>query len=273
MPHYAIGDVQGCFDPFIALLEKIQFNPTKDMLLLAGDLVNRGPDSLKVLRYIKSLGSAAITILGNHDLHALAVFFSGKALRKSDTLNELLQAPDVEELMEWLSLQPLLYHNALFNSVLTHAGIYPLWSLIEAKSYAKEIESLLREKTQRHNLLSHFYGNDPSIWDMNLSDIPRYRFIVNALTRMRFLRSDGALDFSYDEKPENAPKDLIPWFNYPRKTPITEKILFGHWAALEGYTGVENVIALDTGCAWGESLTAYCLETEEMTQVECRFEL
>ncbi len=262
MATYAIGDIQGCFATLISLLEKIHFNPESDQLLFAGDLVNRGPQSLEALRYIKSLGSSAKTVLGNHDLHLLCVAFGYQSQHPKDTLSEILESPDKIELLEWLRHQPLLIQQD--NYTLTHAGIPPIWSTHDASIYAREAEHAIQSEHIVDTYFANMYGNEPNKWDNQLTGPDRWRTITNYLTRMRFCQHDSTLDFKYKSDPTTPPAGFLPWFQHTNhKLYENEKLLFGHWAALEGKTNTPHAIALDTGCVWGGKLTAYCLEAQK----------
>jgi bis(5'-nucleosyl)-tetraphosphatase (symmetrical) len=277
MSVYAIGDLQGCFDELQLLLEKINFDPTQDILWFTGDLVNRGPKSLECLRFVKSLDTHAVTVLGNHDLHLLAIAYADRQTSAGDTLDAILQAADRDELLNWLRQQPLLHYDPQLNFVLVHAGIAPQWDLPTAQNLAREVEAELRsvdlsptlalphyarEGTRNFGtmLLSHLYGNEPACWDDSLTGTARWRCIINYFTRMRFCTAAGCLDLKYKGEIANAPTDLIPWFQIPTRKIQETKILFGHWAALQGKANEPNVFALDTGCVWGQSLTALRLD-------------
>jgi len=267
MSTYAIGDIQGCFSTLQALLAKIHFDPKQDRLWFTGDLVNRGPQSLEVLRFIKDLGDQHDTVLGNHDLHLLAVAYGvGKSAQK-DTLQAILAAPDRHELIEWLRHRPLLHGGDHHHYVLTHAGIAPQWSLTQAIALAKEVETVLR--SDRPELfLRHMYGNQPDQWQETLQGPERWRCITNYFTRMRFCYADGRLELAYKGKREHAPQDLMPWFLVPDRRNADVDILFGHWAALGGVTDIPHVYALDTGCVWGHALTAMRLEDQQRFSVQ-----
>lgn len=265
MASYAIGDVQGCFDELQLLLQKIHFNE-KDKVYFVGDLVNRGPQSLEVLRFIKNLPNAT-AVLGNHDFHLLALFYG--QTHPHHTLQKILAAPDCKELIEWMKELPLLFYDEKLNYAIVHAGIYPKWDLKQALNYAKEIESYL----QQENLVEFFqniYGNKPNQWSNDLTGWSRMRFIVNAFTRMRFCTEDGKLDFYTKGKVEEAPKGYLPWFKIPSRAAKNINIAFGHWAALNGMTHQNNIFALDTGCAWGRCLTAMRLEDQQRWSVNCQ---
>jgi bis(5'-nucleosyl)-tetraphosphatase (symmetrical) len=266
MATYCIGDIQGCFDELQQLLDIINYDQNHDHLWFVGDLVNRGPKSLESLRFIKQLSNTKI-VLGNHDLHLLN-FYNGIVDFEADQLEQILSAPDCLELIEWLRKQPLLYHDAEHNFVLTHAGIYPGWDLDEAIIYAREVETILQGKDYV-GFLKNMYGNEPTLWNDNLKKWDRLRFIVNAFTRMRFCDQKGKLEFAHAGKIETAPQGFLPWFKIPERKTKNIKILFGHWAALEGKTDEPNVFALDTGCVWNESLTAMRLEDGAKFSTSC----
>jgi len=265
MATYAIGDIQGCFDELILLLDKINFSDS-DTLWIAGDLVNRGPKSLETLRYLKGLGDKAKIVLGNHDLHLLAVYYSAGKCKKSDTLKPILKANDCDELMHWLKAQPLAHYDSQQNTLMSHAGIPTLWSPDKTILLANEVSSMLKSDQHKH-FFHHMYGNTPDQWHDNLSGMDRLRCITNFLTRMRFCYNDQRLDLSYKGEIGQQPKALKAWFEYHLATASAPTILFGHWAALMGNTGRNDIIALDTGCVWGEKLTAYCLETRLKTSI------
>jgi bis(5'-nucleosyl)-tetraphosphatase (symmetrical) len=266
MPTYAIGDIQGCFAELEKLLTHIHFHPDNDTLWFTGDLVNRGPRSLEVLRFVKSLGDKHITILGNHDLHLLAVAYGARTLHRSDTLDEILNAPDKTELLDWLRHRPLLHFDKPF--VMTHAGLAPFWTLAKARELAQEVEAVLRGDFLKE-FLQNMYGNMPDHWDENLSGMERLRCIINYFTRMRFCHTDGRLELTYKGQIGDKPDDLIPWFDVRGRVNANEKIIFGHWAALGGKADVPNVYPLDTGCVWGNCLTAQRLEDGKRFSVPC----
>ncbi|MGH1460628.1 MAG: symmetrical bis(5'-nucleosyl)-tetraphosphatase [Neptuniibacter sp.] len=267
MATYAIGDIQGCFDEFQQLLEVISFSD-EDHLWIAGDLVNRGPNSLETLRYIKALGNRATVILGNHDLHLLAIHYGAVQSKRSDTLHSIIEAPDRYELMDWLRKQKLMFASKELNAVLVHAGIPPCWSIKKARKRAKEVETILKG-TLAQEFFNHMYGNKPDLWSKNLEGWDRLRLITNYFTRMRFCKPDGKLDFSAKGTLESQPPGYLPWFKLPRKDPQEHsiQILFGHWAALEGQATEDNVVALDTGCVWGNKLSAFRLEDKQVFSV------
>ena len=267
MATYAIGDLQGCYDSLLRLLDKLKFDKTKDKLWFAGDLVNRGSDSLATLRFVKSLGDNAITVLGNHDLHLLAIAHGVKTTRSSD-LQKILDAEDRDELLLWLSTRPLLHYDSKLNYMLTHAGVYPYWTLAQAQKSARELEHVL--KNNLDEFLNNMYGNKPDIWDESLTGFERLRFICNCFTRMRFCHQDGTLDFTSNGAPGTVPKDALPWFDFPKRKTADEKILFGHWSTL-GDINKKNIFALDTGCVWGGKLTALRIDTDtaDYISIDC----
>jgi bis(5'-nucleosyl)-tetraphosphatase (symmetrical) len=267
MATYAIGDLQGCYSSLLRLLEKINFDKSKDTIWFAGDLINRGPDSLSTLRFVKSLGDSAITVLGNHDLHLLAIVHNIKTTRSPD-LQRILDADDSDELTQWLSTRPLLHHDEKLNYTITHAGIYPLWSLEQAKIYATELENELQNNLNL--FLNNMYGNEPNKWDDSLTGFDRLRFICNCFTRMRFCHKDGTLDFTSNGAPGTIPENTLPWFEIENRKANKEKLLFGHWSTL-GLINKDNVFALDTGCVWGGKLTALRIDTEiaKYISVDC----
>ncbi|MBS0286509.1 MAG: symmetrical bis(5'-nucleosyl)-tetraphosphatase [Proteobacteria bacterium] len=268
MPTYAIGDVQGCYHPLLQLLEKINYNPAQDALWFTGDLVNRGYHSLETIRFIKALPQKTKIVLGNHDLALLAYANGSIKPHPKDTFDEILQAPDAQDLLSWLKHLPLLHHDATLGFTLTHAGIYPLWDLVTAQNLAKEIEDLL-QGPQSKVFFDHLFGNTPTAWDEKLTGWERARFIVNAFTRMRFCTSDGHLDLKANGSPAMHP-ELIPWFAFKERKLKSQNLIFGHWAALFGSPTTEHVIALDSGCVWGNCLTAFCLENKQSVSVDCK---
>jgi bis(5'-nucleosyl)-tetraphosphatase (symmetrical) len=270
MAVYAIGDLQGCYDEFRALLDRLQFDPGRDRLWLAGDLVNRGPGSLECLRYVRSLGAAALTVLGNHDLHLLAVAAeSGRGRKPGDTLDGILSAPDRDELLAWLAGRPLLHDDPALGWTLVHAGLPPEWSVADAASCAREVEQALAHAPAE--FYARMYGNQPDRWSPGLSGYDRLRFTVNCLTRLRYCTADGRLLMKPKGPPHEAPDDAIPWFRVPGRRSAGARILFGHWSALGWYAG-EGVVSLDTGCVWGNRLTAVRLDAPgvQPVQVGCK---
>jgi len=265
MAIYAVGDIQGCHAELVQMLDQVAFDQAADRLWLVGDLVNRGPGSLEVLRLVKSLGDSAITVLGNHDLHLLAVAEGAAELDRNDTLDEILAAPDREELLHWLRNQRLLHAQDGF--VLVHAGLLPQWSVEQAASLAHEVEEALRGDDYT-TVLERMYGNAPHRWDDELSGYKRLRVIVNAFTRMRICTKDGEMEFRFKGELENIPPGYLPWFDVPRRASRDATVIVGHWSAL-GLQLRKNVIALDTGCLWGGPMSAIRLEDRKLFQVRC----
>src|SRR5210317_2146183 len=264
MATYAIGDIQGCYASLKALLKQVSF-ASGDRLWLTGDLVNRGPKSLDVLRFIMDLGDQAQTVLGNHDLHLLAIYHEATQKSPDKTLKQVFDAPDRHELLGWLQQQPILIDSASLGCVMTHAGIPHIWGLEQAKGYANEIEAALRG---RHYLefFSAMYGNEPANWSDSLSGATRLRTLTNYFTRMRFIAADGSLEFDANAGLESQPAGFAPWFKQPRQQAMERRIITGHWAALGLYED-ELVSALDTGCVWGNRLTARRLEDGKIFSV------
>jgi bis(5'-nucleosyl)-tetraphosphatase (symmetrical) len=271
MSTYVIGDIQGCYQALRKLLKKVKFSPNRDQLWCVGDLVNRGPDSLSTLRYLQDMDDAIRIVLGNHDLHFIAINEGCAPARGKDTLDELLQAPDCQTLSDWLRGQRLAHYAALDtkagirNFLMVHAGVAPQWSLQKTLNLAAEVEYALKDKDYRA-FLGHMYGDTPVRWYNKLHDLDRLRVITNYLTRVRFCDDIGNLKLSIKEGLSTAPHGFKPWFEYERITPKAT-ILFGHWAALEGFTGRQQVHALDTGYVWGRELTLMRLEDEQRYSV------
>lgn len=264
MAHYAIGDLQGCFAEFQELLAHIGFNHGRDTLWLVGDLVNRGPQSLACLRYVKQHESSIQTVLGNHDLHLLAIAHGQGKLKRSDTVGDILQAPDRQALLDWLLRQPLLLHNERY--VLVHAGIWPQWTVAEAGQRAAEVAAALQSRPDW--FFAHMYGNTPDT-DRADNETERLRFATNVLTRMRALHRDGRMEFDYKGTLPAMPAELMPWFRAPERQHLSHQTVFGHWSALGLYRG-ENVFGIDTGALWGERLTALDLDSQQVFQVASR---
>lgn len=267
MSIYAIGDVQGCFKELLKLLNLISFNKYTDQLWFAGDLVNRGPNSLETLRFVKALGSSAVTVLGNHDMHLLAESCNQKkATNKNSLLNKVLEAPDRDELIEWLRHRPLFHHNDKF--CLLHAGIPPQWDFDTTKKMASLVEQALKSPNYQI-FLRQMYGNKPNVWSTDLKGIGLLRFIINCFTRMRYCDIEGRLDFTCSGPLGSQSKDLLPWFAVPNRKNSDMRIVFGHWSALGYYEG-ENCYGIDTGCLWGGQLTAIKLtEPVQRFSTEC----
>lgn len=265
MTDYYIGDVQGCLDGLERLLEAIQFNPNDDRLWFAGDLVNRGQNSLGVLRLVKNLGDTANSVLGNHDLHLLAAMQGIKKLNKS--LRPIAEASDSEELLDWLAARPFLIERPAIDGIprriLTHAGIHPSWNLETAIGCAKEIETVFSSKFERNQFLMNMYGDQPDQWSEKLSGMERLRFIVNVFTRMRFCEFDGRLDMNDKGPIGSQATGLIPWFKAPKRLCQHETLIIGHWSTLgQTYWPESNLVSVDTGFLWGGALTAACYHEE-----------
>jgi len=258
MATYAIGDIQGCFDELQALLARIGFDPVHDRLWFVGDLCNRGPRSLEVLRYVKSLGDRAVVVLGNHDLHLVTQYEGFERKRADDTFQDVLGAPDAKELVDWLRTRPMMHVEGSWAMV--HAGLLPGWSVPKALSLAREVEQALRAPNYR-DFLANMYGSKPERWDDALAGWDRLRVIVNAMTRMRFCKADGTMEFRASGK--DAPADYQAWFEGRTDEAA---IVFGHWSAL-GLVVRPRLAALDTGCVWGGPLTALRLEDRWLAQV------
>ncbi|OSN07036.1 diadenosine tetraphosphatase [Lonsdalea britannica] len=261
MATYLVGDVHGCFVELEALLAQVSFDPARDTLWLTGDLVARGPDSLRVLRFVRSLGSSVRMVLGNHDLHLLAVYAGISRPKTKDRLEALLAAPDIDDLINWLRRQPVLQVDEDLKLVMAHAGITPQWDLDTAQMCAHEVESILSSDSYPL-FLDAMYGDMPNNWLPELSGLPRLRFSTNVFTRMRYCFNGGQLDMMCKTPPAQAPSLLKPWFNLPGPVPSEYAIAFGHWASLEGKGTPEGIFALDTGCCWGGSLTLLHWETQ-----------
>lgn len=272
MSLYAIGDVQGCLDELRRLLDQLRFDPAADRLWLTGDLVNRGPDSLGTLRFVRHLGDRAVTVLGNHDLHLLAVAAGAAPLRPGDAgLQAVLDAPDREELLDWLRRRPLLHHDAGRKLTLIHAGLAPEWDLRLARKCAGELEQVLGGPNYAE-FFRHMYGDQPRRWDADLAGWPRLRFIVNCFTRLRFCAPDGRLALEHKGAPTDQADKVLPWFALPQRRSRGQRILFGHWSTLGRVEWApERVWGLDTGCVWGGSLSALRLDAEpwQLAQLPC----
>lgn len=273
MATFAVGDIQGCYDPLRRLLDSAAFDPANDRLWCVGDLVNRGPDSLQTLRFLKGLGSSFITVLGNHDLHLLAVATGMKRDGKVQTLQQLLQAPDCHEFVEWLRQKPLTWRETLYTSagerdfLVVHAGIAPGWKFRQAQALGAEVEQALQGSNYR-DFLGAMYGDEPDCWDDRLQGAARLRVITNVLTRLRFCTAEGRLEMSSKGEADTAPPPFRPWFEF-QQLKNNKTILFGHWAMLDGRTGRDNIIGLDTGCVWGRRLTMLRLEDGKRFDTGC----
>lgn len=268
MATYAIGDVQGCFDQLSQLVDSLDFDPASDRLWFVGDLVNRGPQSLEVLRYVKSLGAAAVVVLGNHDLHLLMQAEGFGRANKEDTLAAVLVAPDRDELLHWLRAQPLVHVEGAWAMV--HAGLLPEWTVARAKALSDEVSAALTAPDYR-DFLSHMWGPEPTAWRDDLTGWDRLRVVVNAMTRMRYVTLAGAIELrapGAKAPPAEGPAGCVPWFAMPARASTGHFIVCGHWSAL-GYHEQPDLLAIDTGCLWGGALTAVRLEDRRMFRLSC----
>ncbi|WP_317930385.1 symmetrical bis(5'-nucleosyl)-tetraphosphatase [Halioxenophilus sp. WMMB6] len=269
MPTYAVGDLQGCLDPLLCLLQEVKFDPTRDRLWLVGDLVNRGPKSAETLAYLYDLRDCVVCVLGNHDLHLLAYAFGHRKASRSDTLHTILEHPEHHQWLAWLRQMPLVHWDESLGYALVHAGIPPQWSIAAALARSAEVEEVLRDDSQFENFLANMYGNKPLIWSDELQGFERLRVITNYFTRMRFCKADGELELTSKEEPGHAPVGYQPWFQHYLAKPDNPPVIFGHWAALNGETHSHKAIGLDTGCVWGNRLTLLCLEDGRRWQCRC----
>jgi len=273
MAIYAIGDVQGCFDELMALLDKINFDTRNDQLWFAGDLVNRGPKSLQTLRFVKDLGDAAVTVLGNHDLHMIAIAQGLREQTCKDNISDVLNAPDRNELFNWVRKLSLLHHDERLGYTMVHAGLPPQWDLAMAQSCAAEVEAVL-QADDYPLFISQMYGDEPDCWPVDLSGVDRWRFIINSFTRLRFCDAEGRLVLSEKGAPGSQAKGIFPWFDVPGRRSAEMKIIFGHWSTLgqHGQLDQHGLYALDTGCIWGGSLTAMRLDCKkpEWVNIQCK---
>lgn len=267
MSDYAIGDVQGCHEPLMRLLDHIQFDDKRDRLWFVGDLINRGPQSLEVLRFVRALPIPARITLGNHDLHLLGKLFTESTRANAcDTMQPILDADDALELGHWLRRQSILYHDTGLNIVMCHAGIAPVWDLPQAEACARELEQALSGEAFQ-DYLCHMYGNEPSSWSPDLTGFERLRVITNYFTRMRFCDRHGRLLLGYKGTLAQAPQEHYPWYAVPGRKAIAADIVFGHWAALQGHSPSKRIHAIDTGCLWGGQLTALRLQDRQRFSV------
>lgn len=267
MATYAIGDVQGCFNELQDLLKKIQFNPSHDRLWFAGDLINRGPQSLDVLRFIYHLGAPHQIVLGNHDLHLLASWVHGESISSKDTLLPILEANDGEELCQWLRHQPVMVEDTSLKFMMVHAGVLPQWNLAQTRAFAHEIEQTLQSDAYI-NFLTNMYSNADNYWQNELTGLSRLRTLVNVFTRIRYCDTNGRMALTEKGELGTQSNGLMPWFAHPERKTRDQKIVFGHWATLEGkILGEHNVFSLDTGCVWGRSLRAMRLEDLKIFEV------
>lgn len=258
MALYAIGDIQGCYDSLQRLLEKIRFDPGTDRLWFTGDLVNRGPQSAEVVRFVASLGDRAVAVLGNHDLHLLAVAAGAERPFSEDALDDVLSADDSEYLLSWIATRPLFHRDMQTGYSLVHAGLLPQWSVDDATALAREVEAVIGGSGGME-FLAHMYGDTPDRWSETLSGWDRWRLIVNGFTRVRFCYPDGRMDFSFKGPPGCQADPLLPWFQIPHRRSRDQRVVFGHWSLLGRWQG-DGVICVDTGCLWGRELTAARLD-------------
>jgi bis(5'-nucleosyl)-tetraphosphatase (symmetrical) len=259
---YAIGDVQGCNDELQALIARLHFSADRDQLYFVGDLVNRGPASLQVLRFVRSLGDNAVVVLGNHDLHLLAVVHGVRRNRKSDTLDDVLTAPDRGALLDWLITRPMAHIHAQRDGradLMVHAGLVPQWTVGMTVTLAGEVESALRSDPSR--VFDHMYGDEPDRWSDDLAEKDRLRFTINVLTRLRVCTADGRIDLKWKGKPPPSNSPYQRWFDIEQRESRDARVIFGHWSAL-GFVQRNGVVGLDSGCVWGGSLTAFDLDTD-----------
>lgn len=261
MAVYAIGDVQGYLDPLQRLLSKIDFDPAKDRLWFCGDLVNRGPQSVDVLRFVCGLGDRAVTVLGNHDLHLLAMANGNLKKRDDNLLDSVLKARDSDELLYWLRHRPLMHSDKKLGFSLIHAGLPPQWGRKLALACASEVEQVLRDDNQYPKFFARMYGNQPTIWSNDLKGMDRLRFITNCFTRLRYCDLDGNLGLREKGAPGSQNPGYLPWFKIPGRKSRKFRVLFGHWSTL-GYLASDNVWGLDTGCVWGRQLTALRIDVD-----------
>ena len=266
MSIYAVGDLQGCYEPLMRLLDKLDFDDNKDELWCAGDLVNRGPKSLKVLEFCMGLGKAFTCSLGNHDLHLLAVAACRRTIKRQDTFDDVLTSPNRDDILHWLRHQKLLHYDRNRDLAMVHAGIPPQWSIKKACKLAAEVESVIQDDNLAELYYNNMYGNSPDKLSSDLTGPVRWRVITNYLTRMRFCTPKGHLELETKTGLDKAPKGCMPWFQVPERKATDTRILFGHWAALMGETGIDNVHALDTGCVWGHKLTAIDIDKPQKTR-------
>ena len=262
MSRHAIGDIQGCCDELRALLTRIGFSADRDRLWIVGDLVNRGPRSLEVLRYVRALGDNAIVVLGNHDLHLLAVACGCRPARRSDSLDDILRAPDRDTLLEWLAMRPLAHFEA--GDLLVHAGVVPQWTVETTLALAREVEFALRNDPR--NLFDHMYGDEPDHWSPDLAGTDRLRFAINVLTRMRVCTNEGRINLRLKGKPPAPGSPWLPWFDVRNRRTSDARVVFGHWSAL-GLVLRDDVIGLDSGCVWGGELTAVDLDRDRSSGI------
>jgi bis(5'-nucleosyl)-tetraphosphatase (symmetrical) len=266
MSNYIIGDVQGCFDELMALLELIDYSPQQDCLWFCGDLVNRGPKSLEVLRFISKLKHTRC-VLGNHDLHLLAVWQGAATPSRQDTLDAILSAPDCNNLLNWLRHQPLFIFDKTLKVMMVHAGLAPCWDIETATALNQEVIQQLQGKAWP-TLLQYLYGNQPDTWSESLQGWDRYRCIINTFTRLRFCTISGTMALDLSGPPGSQGDTLVPWYTAYKAKPLNTKIFFGHWAALNGLLQGPQLFSVDTGCVWGGHLTAVRVEDQRHFKVK-----
>ncbi|GAB1263776.1 symmetrical bis(5'-nucleosyl)-tetraphosphatase [Aurantivibrio infirmus] len=268
MATYAVGDIQGCLPALECLLKKISFDPQKDKLWVCGDIVNRGPDSLGTLRFLFQMRNSVVAVLGNHDMHLLAIAHGYKKMGRNDNMLAILDAPDRHELFAWLRHRPFVHHDPVLAFTMVHAGIPPMWTIKKALKRSAEIEAVL-QSNQFENYLRSMYGNTPDRWDKSLSGTNRWRLITNYFTRMRFCNEIGRLNLDCKLGKDQAPKGYSAWFDIKGRETEKDNIVFGHWASIDGKTGHPHAFALDTGCVWGRKLSAMRLEDKAWYSCEC----
>lgn len=269
MSTYAVGDLQGCLDPLLCLLDEVKFEPGKDTLWLVGDLVNRGPDSLGTLEYLYQMRDHVVAVLGNHDLHLLAHAHGYRKASRGDTLAPILASPKRDELLGWLRQCPLVHWDATLGYGMVHAGIPPQWNLDDALARSQEVSAALQDDQQFEWFLANMYGNEPAQWHDDLTGTDRLRLITNYFTRMRFCNAEGLLELSNKGAPEQAPEGFQPWFEHYLAKADNPPLVFGHWAALDGETRSHRAVGLDTGCVWGNRMTLLCLDNGRRWQCHC----
>jgi len=274
MSKYIVGDIQGCFDSLQALLKKVDFDPKNDTLYCVGDLVNRGPKSLKTLRFLKDLGDSCRVVLGNHDLHLISLYYGIRSGSKKDTIEKLLNSSDAKRLIKWLRLQPLMIYDEADRFVISHAGIYPKWDIKTALDHSSDFSAALKGADFKKTL-KKMYGNEPSQLTSHSDDLAKLRFTVNSFTRMRFCNNNGDLSFIEKGAPNlrtplsEIEHDNLAWFRLPNKRPKEVKFFFGHWSSLGLYQH-DNVFSLDSGCVWGNKLSLYDFDNNKFISVKSK---
>ena len=270
MAIYAVGDIQGCYDSLRALLDKAEFDPSTDMLWSVGDLINRGPKDYEVLNFCMALGDSFNAVLGNHDLHFLAVALGYQKRKSGDTFKKVLKSSNLDEITHWLRQRPLAHYDKARNALLVHAGVPPQWSAKKTVKLAREVQQAVADDEQSRLYFANMYGDDPRIWKKDLTGVKRWRIITNYLTRMRFCNRKGRIDLKSKAGVDQAPKGYMPWFAVPDRKTAEKNLFFGHWAALMGKTNHPNVYALDTGCVWGGEMTLVDIENPtKRISVDC----